>query len=100
MAAEDPDGVPLSRMDTDWVAVPINTSIVILSTSAPTDPIPFTYSAGIHYIPSISPIAVDSISSTSSATLAPGILNSNIEVLLPLPVKMFPQKPTKKKRRT
>lgn len=97
-----------------------DTSIVIPSTSAPTDPIPSTSSATIHpmpcnssittnltpstssaeihHMPSISSIAVDSIPSTSSVTLAPGILNSNIEDLLPLPIKMIPEKPIRKGR--
>ncbi|KAG5862179.1 hypothetical protein JTB14_003108 [Gonioctena quinquepunctata] len=47
-------------------------------------------------MPSISSIAVDSAPSTSPATLAPAILNSNIEDLLPSPVKMIPEKPIKK----
>ncbi|KAG5881977.1 hypothetical protein JTB14_011146 [Gonioctena quinquepunctata] len=47
---------------------------------------------------SISSIAVDSIPSTSSATLATGILNSNIEDLLPSPVKRIPEKPIRKGR--
>ncbi|GBP07871.1 hypothetical protein EVAR_71548_1 [Eumeta japonica] len=75
-----------------------DTSIVIPSTSAPTDPMPSTSSATIHHMPSISSIAVDSIPSISSATLAPGILNSNIEDLLPLPIKMIPEKPIRKGR--
>jgi hypothetical protein len=49
-------------------------------------------------MPSISSIAVDSIPSTSSATLTPGILNSYIEDLLPLPMKIILEKPIRKGR--
>ncbi|KAM3965936.1 uncharacterized protein ACR2FA_012786 [Aphomia sociella] len=75
-----------------------DTSIIIPSTSSPTEAILSTSSAAIHRMPSTSSIAVDSISSTSSATGNPGILNSNIKGLLPLPVKMIPEKPTRKGR--
>lgn len=49
-------------------------------------------------MPSTFSIADDSIPSTSSATLTSGTLNSIIEHLLPLPVKMISEKPIRKGR--
>lgn len=85
-----------------------DTTMVMPSTSGPTDPVPSTSSTTIHTMPcnssvakdlaTTSTIAADPIPSTSSATLTSGTLNPIIEDLLPLPVKMISEKPIRKRQ--